>query len=92
MFSRMNRIIVKHTYTTITTQAYNNKLINRLEYITEFLKKKKNIDIYVNEKETKLYIDQLKKEKQEIFKKMTLSGNWNKYMNITKDYTYHIYT
>ena len=39
MFSRMNRFIVKHTYTTITTQAYNNKLINRLEYITEFLKK-----------------------------------------------------
>ena len=68
----------------------------RLRHITNVLKNKEQgtdfyDNIYLNNKEQETYYDGLKKEKNEIFKKMTQDGRWNEYMGITGDFCSHTY-
>ena len=68
----------------------------RLRHITNVLKnndeEKAFYDhIHLNHKDLETYYDGLKKEKNEIFKKMLKDGRWNEYMGITRDFCLHTY-
>ena len=98
MLSRFNRInrninrqIYRQIYRNISTKIEERTLINRLEYINTILKNGYVEDLYTNENELKKYHDNLKKEKNIIFKEMTSSGLWNEYMNVTREFTAHTY-
>ena len=90
-FNRINRNINRQIYRNISTKIKKHSLINRLEYITHILKNRYVEDLYTNENELKKYHDNLKKEKNIIFKEMTSSGLWNEYMNVTREFTAHTY-
>ena len=98
MLSRFNRISrninrkkYRQIYRNISTKIEERTLINRLEYINTILKNGYVKDLYTNENELKKYHDNLKKEKNIIFKEMTSSGLWNEYMNVTREFTAHTY-
>ena len=66
----------------------------RLRCITYVLKNKdkdKEFSIYLNKNELKSYYNDLKKEKNQIFKIMIKNGRWNEYMGITGDFSLHTY-
>jgi len=68
----------------------------RLRHITNVLKNKdkdkdKEFSMYLNKNELNSYYNDLKKEKNHIFKKMTQDGRWNEYMGITGDFYSHTY-
>ena len=98
MLSRFNRISrninrkkYRQIYRNISTKIEERTLINRIEYINTILKNGYVEDLYTNENELKKYHDDLKKEKNIIFKEMTSSGLWNEYMNVTREFTAHTY-
>ena len=69
----------------------------RLRHITNVLKNKNKYkehydNIYLNEMEMQSYYNDLKKEKNEIYKKMIKDGRWNEYMSITRDFISHTYS
>jgi len=73
----------------------DDHISSRLKYITNVLKNKDkdySDNIHVDKKELKVYYDGLKKEKNHIFKKMTLDGRRDEYMGITGDFSLHIYS
>ena len=87
----INRKKYRQIYRNISTKIEERTLINRLEYINTILKNGYVEDLYTNENELKKYHDDLKKEKNIIFKEMTSSGLWNEYMNVTREFTAHTY-
>ena len=67
----------------------------RLRHITNVLKNKdkdKELSIYINKNELNSYYNDLKKEKNKIYKKMIKDGRWNEYMGITGDFISHTYS
>ena len=67
----------------------------RLRHITSVLKNKdkdKELSIYINKNELNSYYNDLKKEKNKIYKKMIKDGRWNEYMGITGDFISHTYS
>ena len=67
----------------------------RLRHIISVLKNKdkdKELSIYINKNELNSYYNDLKKEKNKIYKKMIKDGRWNEYMGITGDFISHTYS
>jgi hypothetical protein len=72
----------------------DDNITSRLKYITGVLKNKDkdySDTIHVDKKELNIYCDDLEKEKNQLFKKMTQDGRWNEYMGITGDFSSHTY-
>ena len=67
----------------------------RLRHITNVLKNKDKdteVSIYINKNELNSYYNDLKKEKNKIYKKMIQDGRWDEYMGITGDFISHTYS
>ena len=67
----------------------------RLRHITNVLKNKDKdteVSIYINKNELNSYYNDLKKEKNKIYKKMIKDGRWDEYMGITGEFISHTYS
>ena len=82
---------VKMIYRTISMKTNNIDIIKRLEYITKILSDNSMYSTNKNKHEIDLYLKNLRKEKDVIFKHMNMTGDLNIYMKITKDFTGHTY-
>lgn len=99
MFS-IYRNIQRNICKTLKRSICNIKEDNvtlRLRHITNVLKNenkyKNNYDnIYLNDMQMQSYYNNLKKEKNIIFKKMIKEGRWSEYMGITGDFVLHTYS